>query len=70
MLNAILHHVGISWIICSNNEILYEIKENNHTDWSNTGPWYNIAICSKSHRNIFEDYLDMQEQTDISSCVI
>ena len=26
MLNAIFHHVGISWIICSNKEILYEIE--------------------------------------------
>ena len=50
VLNAILHHVGISWIISSNKEINYEIKtESNHLDWLNKGPWYNRNICSKLH---------------------
>ena len=35
MLNAILHHVGMSWIISSNNEMKYEIDEINHQDWLN-----------------------------------
>ena len=38
MLNAISHHVGILWIISSNKEMKYEIDENNHQDWLNTGP--------------------------------
>ena len=29
VLNAILHHVGLSWIISSNKEMNYEIDENN-----------------------------------------
>ena len=45
VLNAILHHVGMSWIICSNKEMKYEIDEINHQDWLNKGPWYNTAIC-------------------------
>ena len=36
VLNAILHHVDMSWIICSNKEMKYEI---NHQDWLNKGPW-------------------------------
>ena len=45
VLNAILHYVGTSWIIFSNEEILYEMDESNHPDWLNKGPWYNISIC-------------------------
>ena len=33
VLNAILHHVGMSWIICSNEEILYEMDEINHPNF-------------------------------------
>ena len=29
-LKEIFHHVGMSWIICSNIEILYETEENDH----------------------------------------
>ena len=27
LLNVVLYHVGMSWIICSNKEILYEIEK-------------------------------------------
>ena len=57
VLNEILHHVGISWIICSNNEMFYEIKESDHPNWFNTGPWYNPAICSKLHGKLFEHFM-------------
>ena len=57
VLNAILHHVGMSWIISSNNEIKYEIDEINHQDWLNKGPWYNKAICSRLHGTLFEDFI-------------
>ena len=40
VLDAILYHVGTSWIISSNNEMKYEMDENNHQDWFNKGPWY------------------------------
>ena len=49
VLNAILHHVGMSWIICSNKKMFYEIEVNIHPDWFNTVPWYNTEICSKCH---------------------
>ena len=54
MINAILHHVGMSWIICFNKEILYEIDESNVPNWLNKVPWYNADICSKLHGKIFE----------------
>ena len=57
MSNSKLHYVGMSWIICSNNEMFYEIKENNHPDWLNKGPWYNTAICSNLHGKMFEVFI-------------
>ena len=39
VLNAILYHVGMSWIISYNKEMKYEMDDNNHQDWSNKGPW-------------------------------
>ena len=39
LLNAIWHHVGISWIISSNKYMNYEMDNNNHQDWLNKGPW-------------------------------
>ena len=32
VLNAILHHVGMSWIIISNKEIKYDMDKINHQD--------------------------------------
>ena len=41
LLNAMLHHVGMSWIIISNKKMDYDKYTNsNHLDWFNTGPWY------------------------------
>ena len=57
VLNAILHHVGMSWIISSNNEMKYEIDKINHQDWLNKGPWYNTYICSRLHGSLFEDFI-------------
>ena len=37
--------------------MLYEIKENNHPNWFNKGPWYNTAICSKLHGKMFEGFI-------------
>ena len=64
VLNKILHHVGMSWIIFSNTEMKYEIDEINDPDWLNKGPWYNIESCSKLHGNFFEDFIT-HARTDI-----
>ena len=45
LLNAILHHVGMSWIICSNEEMFYEVDKSNNYYCLNKGPWYNTDIC-------------------------
>ena len=33
------------------------MDENNHHDWLNKGPWYNISICLKLCGSSFEDYI-------------
>ena len=38
MLNAILHQLGMSWIIWSKKEMKYEIYKINHQYWLNKGP--------------------------------
>ena len=64
VLNAMLHHVGMSWIISSNQEIEYDSNtKGNHLDWLNKGPWYNKNICSKLHGIKFEDFIT-QARTD------
>ena len=57
MLNAILHHIGMSWIISSNQEMEYEMDKNNHQYWLNKSTWYNTSICSKLHGSRFEDFI-------------
>ena len=57
MLNATLQHVGMSWIIYSNEEMKYEMDKNIHSDWLNKGRWYNTAICSRFHESLFEYFI-------------
>ena len=57
VLNAIFHHVGVSWIISSNNEMKYEIYKSSYQYWFDKGPWYNTDICSRLHVNLFEEFI-------------
>ena len=63
VLNEILHHVGMSWIISSSKERKYEIDENNHRYWLNKGTWYNASIYLKLYGITFE-YFITHERTD------
>ena len=58
----------MSWIISSNQEMNYEMDENDHQDWLNKVPWYNISICLKLHGSTFEDFIT-QARTDIYNLV-
>ena len=71
VLNAILHHVGMSRIMCSNERMKYETEKINHPDWLNKFPWYKISICSNLHGSLFEDFIK-HARTDIYiiSCVL
>ena len=57
VLNAILHHVGMLWIISSNEEMKYEMDKKNHQYWLFKGPWYNKDICLRLYGSLFEDFI-------------
>ena len=58
VLNAMLHHVGMSWIISSKKKMDYDNFTNSKKlEWFDTGPWYNKNICSKLHGTTLEDFI-------------
>ena len=58
VLNEMLHHVGMSWIIISKKEMDYDNFTNSKKlEWFDTGPWYNKNICSKLNGINFEDFI-------------
>ena len=63
-MNAMLHHVGMSWIICSKKEMNYDNYTNRKKlSWFDTGPWHNKNICSKWYGTTFEGFIT-QARTD------
>ena len=64
VLNAMLHHVGMSWIISSKKEMDYDNFTNSkNLECFDTGQWYNKNICSKLYGTTFEDFIT-QARTD------
>ena len=57
VLNKILHHLGMPCIICSNEEMLYEMDESNNPNWLNKYPLYNTSICSRFHGILFRNFI-------------
>ena len=53
MLNTVLHHVGMSWIIETNQHLQYDMDKHN-PNWMTGGPWYNTSIYKKLHGKLFE----------------
>ena len=56
MLNTVLHHVGMLWIIETHEQLKYDLDKHN-SDWMTGGPWYNTSICKKLHGNLFEEFI-------------
>ena len=67
VLNTVLHHVGLSWIISSNKQLKYETKENNHHEWLNKAPRPYFLNSMKLCLMIL---LDMIEHTYAILCVL
>ena len=62
VLNAMLHHVGMSCIISSKKEMDYDNFTNSkNLDWFDTVPWHNKNICSKLYGTTFEGLLHRLE---------
>ena len=53
----------MTWIVSSNAEMKYDMEEQKHEDWLNSGPWYNKNICSRMNGSLFEDFIT-QARTD------
>ena len=51
-----LHHVGMLWIIGAHEPLQYGMDKN-ISEWMIGGPWYNISIYKKLHRNLFEGFI-------------
>ena len=66
LLNTMLHHVDMSWIIEKNQELNSFIDKHN-PDWITSGPWYNTSVCKKNTWNIFlKIILEIQELKDMN----
>ena len=57
VLDTILHHVGMPWIISSKYEMKYETDKINHQCRFNKGPWYNTDICSGLYGSMLEYFI-------------
>ena len=44
VLNTVLHHVGMLWIIEPHEQLKYDMDKHN-LDWMTGGSWYNTSIC-------------------------
>ena len=55
-LNTLLHNVGTSCIIGTNQQLEYDIDKHK-PDWITDGPWYNRSICTKLHGTVIEKYI-------------
>ena len=52
--NTVLHHVGISWIIKTDQHLEYDMDKHNQ-NWMTDGPWYSTYICEKLHDDDDDD---------------
>ena len=46
VMNTMLHHVGMLWIIENDEKLKYDMDIKN-SDWLTGGPWYNTSIFMK-----------------------
>ena len=46
VLNTMLHHVGMFWIIETHEQLQYDMEKHN-LEWMTGDLWYNTYICKK-----------------------
>ena len=66
--NTMLHHVGMLWVIETNQHLKYDMDKHN-SYWMIGGPWYNTYICKNYMETCLNHSLEMQELTDMISFV-
>ena len=58
VMNSMLHHVGMSWMIILKKEMDYDNFTNSkNLGWFDTGPWHKKNICSKLYGTTFEGFI-------------
>ena len=62
VLNKMLHHVGMIWIIENHQDLKYDM-ELKKLDWMIGGPWYKTSICMKLNGILFDGFI-MNTRTD------
>ena len=56
MLNTMLQHVGMLWIIETHERLKYDMDKHN-SDWVTSGSWYNTSIFKELHGNVLEEFI-------------
>ena len=56
VLNTMLHHVSMLWIIENHEKLKYD-REIQNSDWLKGCTWYNTYICNKLHGKLFEGFI-------------
>ena len=56
VLNTLLHHVGMLWIIEKHEQLKYDIEKHN-PEWMTGGTWYNTSIYKELHGKVFEGFI-------------
>ena len=56
LLNTMLHHVGMLWIIEAHEKLQYDMYKH-ISDWMRGDPWYNTYICKKLYGKVFEGFI-------------
>ena len=69
VLNTILHHVVMLWIIETYEQLKYDADKHN-LECMTGGLWYNTYIGKKYMETCLNNSLEMQELIDIISCVL
>ena len=59
VLNKVLHHVGMSWIIEAHEKLKYDMDKHNPY-WITGVPWYNTFICKNYMGQCLKNLLEMQ----------
>ena len=65
VLNTVLQNVGMLWIIETHEQLQYDM-DNQNSEWTTGGPWYNTSICNKLHGKVFEGFI-RNSRTDRSN---
>ena len=56
LLNTMLHHVGMLWIIEAHEKLQYDMDKHD-SDWMTSGTWYDTSDWKKLYGNLFEGFI-------------